>query len=116
MKWSALALEWRARLCAGRGRRGGRPSRSVVISSIMVGTLASAPSLHAATATGLSSFEAIEEPLVKFFPATGKFERDAFVNITDQGGGVFRFTNRFNADWWDGDRDTENKDRQRAEV
>ncbi len=70
----------------------------------------------AVTATGLSSFEAIEEPLVKYFPATEKFLLDGFVNITDVGGGTFRMTNRFTAEWWDGDRDTQNKDRQRAEV
>src|SRR4051812_10484467 len=74
------------------------------------------PAANAVTATGLSSFEGIEEPLVKFFPATGKFERDAFVNITDRGGGTVRMTLRYNAEWWDGDRDTLNKDRQRAEV
>jgi hypothetical protein len=71
---------------------------------------------RAVTATGLSSFEAIEEPLVRFYPATGQFVPDDFVNITDLGDGVFRMTNRFSAEWWDGDRDTPNKDRQRAEV
>jgi hypothetical protein len=71
---------------------------------------------HAATATGLSSFEGIEEPLVKYYPATGRFERDGFKNIIDAGQGTFRMTARFNPEWWDGDRDTENKDRQRAEV
>jgi hypothetical protein len=72
--------------------------------------------VRAATATGLSSFEAIEEPLVKFFPATKTFSPDGFVNITDRGDGVFRMTDRYNATWWDGDRDTQNNDRQRAEV
>lgn len=71
---------------------------------------------RAVTATGLSSFEGIEEPLVKFFPATGRFEPDSFVNIIDLGEGAFRMLTRFNPDWWDGDRDTTNKDRQRAEV
>jgi hypothetical protein len=71
---------------------------------------------RATTATGLSSFEALEEPLVKFFPATGKFAPDAFANITDRGNGVFRMAVRCNAEWWDGDRDTPNRDRQRAEV
>ncbi len=71
---------------------------------------------RAATATGLSSFEAIEEPLVKFFPAAKTFTPDDFVNITDRGDGVFRMTDRYNATWWDGDRDTTNSDRQRAEV
>ncbi len=74
------------------------------------------PPARAVTATGLSSFEAIEEPLVKFFPASARFEPDAFINITDVGGGTFRFTARYNQEWWDADRDTHNKDRQRAEV
>lgn len=74
------------------------------------------PSVRAVTATGLSSFEAIEEPLVKFFPATNTFVPDNFVNITDLGGGTFRMTDRYNAVGWDGDRDTKNNDRQRAEV
>jgi hypothetical protein len=68
------------------------------------------------TATGLSSFEAIEEPSVRFFPATGRFEPDTFVNITEVGGGAVRMLERYNAAWWDSDRDTQNKDRQRAEV
>lgn len=74
------------------------------------------PLAHATTATGLSSFDAIEEPLVKYFPATGKFVPDDLVNITDQGGGTFRIFERYNSEWWDGDRDTTNRDRQRAEV
>ncbi len=91
-----------------------KPSLAVRVAALVTAGLM--PTLRAATATGLSSFEAIEEPLVKFFPATGTFERDTFTNITDRDGGTFRFTNRFNREWWDGDRDTENKDRQRAEV
>ncbi len=82
----------------------------------LLGCVALAATGRAATATGLSSFEAIEEPLVRFFPATGKFAPDDFVNITDLGGGMFRMAHRYNAEWWDGDRDTQNKDRQRAEV
>jgi hypothetical protein len=83
---------------------------------VMCVALAVVPCGRAVTATGLSSFEAIEEPLVKFFPATGKFEPDALPNITDLGGGRFRMLARYNANWWDGDRDTLNKDRQRMEV
>jgi hypothetical protein len=75
-----------------------------------------AAATRATTATGLSSFEAIEEPLVKFFPATGRFAPDDFVNITELGDGTFRMFDRYNAEWWDGDRDTTNRDRQRAEV
>jgi hypothetical protein len=73
-------------------------------------------SLRATVATGLSSFDAIEEPLVKYFPATEKFEPDALINITEVGAGTFRMFERYNAEWWDGDRDTRNKDRQRAEI
>jgi hypothetical protein len=85
-------------------------------SSIAAVSCMLASAAHAATATGLSSFEGVEEPVVKFYPATGRFERDGFKNIADLGHGTFRMTARFNAEWWDGDRDTENKDRQRAEV
>ena len=74
-------------------------------------------SVHAAvTATGLSSFEGIEEPLVRYAPATGTFVRDSLVNITDVGDGTFRMRLRYHTDEWDADRDTMNKDRQRAEV
>jgi hypothetical protein len=71
---------------------------------------------HATTATGLGSFEGIEEPLVRYAPATGIFRPDAFVNITDLGSGTFRMFLRYRYDEWDADRDTPNKDRQRAEV
>jgi hypothetical protein len=81
----------------------------------VLAVLAGVPA-RAVTATGLSSFEAIEEPLVKFYPATAQFEPDTFINITDVGGGAFRFFARYNATWWDGDRDTTNRDRQRMEV
>jgi len=53
---------------------------------------------------------------VKYFPGTDRFVPDDYVNIVDEGGGVFRMTDRFRGEWWDGDRDTRNKDRQRAEV
>lgn len=70
----------------------------------------------ALTATGLSSFEAIEEPILQYFPDANTFQLDGFVNIVDLGNGAFRMHNRYNAEWWDGDRDTSNRDRQRAEV
>ena len=75
-----------------------------------------APAALATTATGLASFEGIEEPLVRYAPATGAFRPDDFTNITDRGEGVLRMTLRYRSDEWDGDRDTQNKDRQRAEV
>jgi hypothetical protein len=68
-------------------------------------------------ATGLASFEGIEEPEIIFYPDKGRFRADDLQNITDMGGGVVRMTLRYHPDWWDGDRDLEtNKDRQRAEV
>ena len=91
------------------------PRVSVLARAVFLSALF-APFARAYTATGLSSFEAIEEPLVKFFPATGRFAPDDFVNITDRGGGTFRMFDRYDAAWWDGDRDTTNRDRQRAEV
>jgi hypothetical protein len=72
--------------------------------------------VHAVTATSLNSFEGIEEPLVRYTSATGAFAHDDLVNITDQGGGMFRMRLRYRSDEWDGDRDTHNTDRQRAEV
>src|SRR5690242_15799495 len=87
--------------------------------SAALAALALAPCSVAATiATSLSSFDGIEEPTVLYHPSDGSFTNDSFVNITDQGGGVFRYTLRYqpNNDWWDGDRATTNIDRQRAEV
>ncbi len=69
-------------------------------------------------ATGLGSF-GIEEPTVIYYPDTATFVNDSYVNIVDEGGGMIRETLRNNYStlgWWDGDRDTTNDDRQRAEV
>ena len=73
-------------------------------------------SLRGTTAIGLSSFEGIEEPLVQYSPGTHTFVRDNFVNITELGNDTFRMSLRYRSDVWDGDRDTPNTDRQRAEV
>ncbi len=75
-----------------------------------------APRAGATVATGLSSFDGVEETLVRYFPAERRFVPDGFVNIVDEGGGVFRMRLRHASDQWDGDRDTRNRDRQRAEV
>ena len=40
-------------------------------------------SAPAMTATALSSFEGIEEPLVRYAPQTDTFFDDGFANITD---------------------------------
>jgi len=74
------------------------------------------PSLPAVIATGLSSFEGMEQPLERYFPARKAVEPERFNAITDEGGGTFRMSLRYGPDWWDGDRDTHNRDRQRAEV
>jgi autotransporter-associated beta strand protein len=71
--------------------------------------------------SGLAGFEGIEEPMVIYFPDTGTFENDPtnYVNIVDEGGGMIRSTLRNDyatQGWWDGDRNTTNTDRQRAEV
>src|SRR5262245_63135958 len=67
-------------------------------------------------AVGLSSFEGIEEPTVVYHPQTQSFTTgDPFVNIIDVERATVRFRLRYSPDWWDGDRSTANKDRQRAE-
>jgi hypothetical protein len=71
----------------------------------------------AVTATSLSSFGGIEEPVRTYHPDSDSFTNDSFVNITDQGSGRFRMFLRFRAgDWWDADRAEGSEDRQRAEV
>jgi hypothetical protein len=75
-----------------------------------------APDAGAETARQLSDFTAIEEPTVRYLAADDKFEPDEFVNITDQGDGIVRMTLRYDSQQWDGDRDLQIKDRQRAEV
>src|SRR3954462_4799256 len=76
------------------------------------------PAAFATTATSLSSFEGMEDPIAQYHPLTDTMTfTSTFVNITDQGSGTFRFTLRFRKDqWWDGDRDTTLEDRGRAEV
>jgi hypothetical protein len=73
-------------------------------------------SAFAATAGSLSSFGGVEEPKQVYHFDTKKFTADSFKNITDQGGGTFRMSLRYNHSQWDGDRMTDNTDRQRAEV
>jgi len=72
---------------------------------------------RAETATSLRSFEGVEEPAVRYVPAEQRFVADDFVNVTDVGENTFRMLLRYRrGHWWDGDRDTRNADRQRAEV
>ncbi len=76
----------------------------------------SATQLSAVTATSLSSFGGIEEPsaIVRTSSVT---QGDSYRNITDQGSGRFRMLLRYHrGSWADGDRDTTNRNMQRAEV
>lgn len=81
-----------------------------------LGMLLSLPAHAVITATELGSFEGIEEPLVRYAPAIQMFVRDDFANITEVGDRTFRMRVRYTSQQWDADRDTQNKDRQRAEV
>ncbi len=93
--------------------------KSLLLSSGLcaLGLLAYTP-VFGATAVTLSSFEGIEEPTVRYLVPSDSFATgDSYVNITDRGGGVFRFELRFRkGQWWDGDRATTLEDRGRAEV
>ena len=91
-----------------------RPSVACAFAFALVSLCAS--DADATSATGLSSFEGREEPTVIYHPATSTFTNDSFTNITDVGNATVRFSLRYQSDWWDGDRDTTNNDRQRAEV
>lgn len=97
-----------------RGRS--RSQINLRLIAALAGSFAFALPASAVTATGLASFEAIEEPLVVYTPATGTFTPDPFINITAPAPGTFRFAARYTAARWDADRDTTNTDRQRAEV
>lgn len=73
--------------------------------------LALAPSAFA-----LGPFEGEEEPTVIYDVQSG-FRSDSYDNMTSPTSGTYRFFARYRrGDWWDGDRNTTNTDRQRAEV
>jgi hypothetical protein len=64
----------------------------------------------------LGPFEGEEEPTVIYDVQSG-FRSDSYDNMTSPSSGTYRFVLRFRrGDWWDGDRNTSNTDRQRAEV
>jgi len=72
---------------------------------------------EAVVARTLKDFEGLEVPSEKFVVASQKFVKERPDAITEVGPGVFRFALRIRAgEWWDGDRGTGSKDRQRAEV
>ncbi len=73
-------------------------------------------SAFAVTATSYSSFGGVEEPTQIYRPSSNSFENDSYDNTTSPSSGVFRFELRFSSSFWDGDRATNQKDRQRAEV
>jgi hypothetical protein len=71
--------------------------------------------LAAAGVAAAQSFEGEEEPTVVYHVSGGSFSNDSYDNI--QSGSSYKFVLRFRPNnWWDGDRDTTNNDRQRAEV
>jgi hypothetical protein len=75
------------------------------------------PAAYATTATSLGSFGGIEEPSAIYHADGSVTQGDAYVNITDRGGGVFRFLLRYHkGDWSDGDRNSTSTTMQRAEV
>jgi hypothetical protein len=83
--------------------------------ALAIGLLAT-PAAFAVTATSMGSFEGEEEPTVIYHPGSNSFTNDGFDNMTSPSSGTFRFLLRFRSSQWDGDRNTTNKDRQRAEV
>ena len=80
-------------------------------------TSALVPAAFATTATSLSSFGGIEEPSAIVHASGSVTQGDTYKNITDRGGGTFRFLLRYHkGDWSDGDRNTTSTSMQRAEV
>jgi hypothetical protein len=77
----------------------------------VIGVLA----LSTVASTSVLAFEGEEEPTVVYHVSSNSFSSDSFDNI--QSGTSYKFVLRFRANnWWDGDRNTSNNDRQRAEV
>jgi hypothetical protein len=88
-----------------------------LVSALTVGALLSPIASFATTATSLSSFGGIEEPVDVYHPSTGQITQDtSFKNITDVSSGVIQVLLRYSTSQWDGDRTTGNTDRQRGEV
>ena len=87
-----------------------------VCGALALGVLLSTTASYATTATSLSSFGGIEEPVQIYHPKTKSFTTDSFKNITDLGGGTIQVLLRYSTTAWDGDRSTGNTDRQRGEV
>src|SRR3954470_10643909 len=116
-----LARATISRPCRGRPERGMVPILKILGLTAVVSTAMLSRASFAANptlATSISSFEGTEEPTVLYHPSNATFTNDSYVNMTNQTGGIVRFTLRYNpaSDRWDGDRSTTNDDRQRAEV
>jgi len=86
-----------------------------VFGALVVAAGLSSPA-YATTASGFSSFEGEEEPTDKVYASGSITTGDTYDNMTSPSSGTFRFYLRFNSTWWDGDRNTGSRDRQRAEV
>ena len=75
------------------------------------------PATFATTATSMSSFGGEEEPSAILHYGGTVTQGDTYDNMTDRGGGVFRFLLRYNkGNWSDGDRNSTSTTMQRAEV
>lgn len=91
--------------------------RGLMVGGLGVLALWAAGTLRAETAKKLADFEGVEEPVLRYVVATGKFVPDDYVNIRDVGEGAVRMTLRYKAgEWWDSDRANHDTSRQRAEV
>ena len=88
--------------------------RNLLAAVLALGALA--PSMFAASATGIGSFEGEEEPTTRYDVNDNRFYSDSYDNMVSATNGM-KATLRFRRnDWWDGDRNTTATDRQRAEV
>ena len=89
--------------------------KSLVYSLGFIASVAVSTSF-AVTATSFSSFGGVEEPTQIYHPSSNSFTNDSYDNTTSPGSGIFKFELRFTSTFWDGDRATNQTDRQRAEV
>lgn len=85
--------------------------------ALAIGTLLAPLAGYATTATSLSSFGGVEEPVDVYHPSSGSITEDtSYKNITDVSSGEIQVLLRYSTSQWDGDRTTGNTDRQRGEV
>jgi len=87
-----------------------------LVPGILALTAIVATPTFATSASSISSFEGEEEPTVIYHVSSNSFSSDSYDNMVSASGGL-KVTLRYRANnWWDGDRNTSNSDRQRAEV